>query len=244
VRRSGLTVKPSKCYFGYPNVEFLGHIVGEGKLRMLNDKVEQICSAGEPRTKKQLRAFIGLTGYYRKFIKDYAQLAAPLTDALKGGPSSSVKWGPQQDAAFQVLKERLCMKPILHLPDPERPFILRTDASDTAVGAVLLQEYDDGVFPVAYASRKLSRAERNYAVVERECLAIVWAVSKFYRYLYGRQFVLQTDHRPLIYLDRAKLSNARVTRWALALQPFKYRTESIKGSDNVGADYLSRVDHP
>ena len=211
---------------------------------MVNDKVEQIRSASEPRTKKQLRAFLGLAGYYRKFIKDYAQVAAPLTDALKGGPSSSVKWGPPQDAAFQMLKERLCAKPILHLPDPGRQFILRTDASDTAIGAVLLQEHEDGVFPVAYASRKLSRAECNYAVVERQCLAIVWAVSKFYTYLYGRQFVLQTDHRPLVYLDRAKLSNARVTRWALALQPFKYRTESIKGSDNVGADYLSRIDHP
>jgi len=244
VRRAGLTVKPSKCYFGYPNIEFLGHVVGEGKLQMVDDKVEQIRSASEPRTKKQLRAFLGLTGYYRKFIQDYAHVAGPLTDALKGGNSASLKWGPSQEAAFQSLKERLCAKPILRLPDMDRTFILRTDASDTAIGAVLLQEHDDGVFPVAYASRKLTRAECNYAVVERECLAIVWAVSKFYTYLYGRQFVLQTDHRPLVYLDRAKLSNARITRWALALQPFKYRTESIKGSDNVGADYLSRVDHP
>jgi len=111
VRRAGLTVKPSKCYFGYPNVEFLGHVVGEGKLQMVNDKVEQIRSAREPHTKKQLRAFLGLAGYYRKFIKDYAQVAAPLTDALKGGPSSSVKWGPPQGAAFQMLKECLCAKP-------------------------------------------------------------------------------------------------------------------------------------
>ena len=149
MRRAGLTVKPSKCYFGYPNVKFLDHVVGEGKLQMVNDKVKQIRSAREPRTKKQLRAFLGLAGYYRKFIKDYAQVAAPLTGALKGGPSSSVKWGPPQDAAFQVLKERLCAKPILHLPDPGRQFILRTDASDTAIGAVLLQEHEDGVFPVA-----------------------------------------------------------------------------------------------
>jgi len=88
---------------------------------------------------------------------------------------------------------------------------------------------------------QLTRAERNYAVVERKCLAIVWAIAKFYRYLYGNQFVLQTDHRPLTFLDRAKMSNAPVMRWALALQPFRFRTESTKGSDNVGADYLSRV---
>jgi len=107
---------------------------------------------------------------------------------------------------------------------------------------MLLQEHEYGIFPVGYSSRKLTCAEQNYSVVERECLAIVRAVAKFYRYLYGRQFVLQTDHRPLIYLDKAKLANARVMRWALALQPFKFRTESIKGSDNVGADYFSRVE--
>jgi len=143
--------------------------------------------------------------------------------------------------AFSKLKECLCAKPILHLPDMEKPFTLRTNASDVGLGAVLLQEHEDGLFPVAFASRKLTKAERNYAVVERECLAIVWGVAKFYRYLYGRQFVLQTDHRPLVFLDRAKLCNARVMRWALSLQPFKFHTESIKGSDNVGADYLSRI---
>jgi len=153
VRLAGLTVKPSKCYFGYPNIEFLGHVVGEGKLQMVDAKVEQIHSAGEPRIKKQLRAFLGLTGYYRKFIQDYAQVAGPLTDVLKGGNSASLKWGPSQEAAFQSLKDRLCAKPILRLPDMDRTFILRTGASDTAIGAVLLQEHDDGVFPVAYASR-------------------------------------------------------------------------------------------
>ena len=107
---------------------------------------------------------------------------------------------------------------------------------------MLLQEHEDGIFPVAYSSRKLTRAEQNYAFVERESLAVVWAIDKFYRYLYGRQFVLQTDRPPLIFLDRAKLGNVRVMRWALALQPFNFETESIKASDNVGADYLSRVE--
>jgi len=161
---------------------------------------------------------------------------------LKGGNSAPLRWGLEEETAFTKLKEHLCEKPILRLPDLERSFVLRTDASDVGLGAVLLQEYDVGIFPVAYASRKLTHAEQKYAVVERECLAIVWAVAKFCRYLYGRQFVLQTDHRPLMFLDRAKLANARVMRWALELQSFKFRTESIKGSDNVGADYLSRID--
>jgi len=241
VRQAGLTVKPSKCYFGYSSVEFVGHRVGDGRLEMLDDKVEQVMLASPPRTKKQLRAFLGLSGYYRRFIQDYAKVVAPLTDALKGGNTAPLSWGPKEEAAFKELKTNLCARPILRLADMDKPFVLRTDASDEGLGAVLLQEHNDGIFPVAYASRKLTRAERNYAVVERECLAIVWAIAKFYRYLYGNQFVLQTDHRPLTFLDRAKLSNARVMRWALALQPFRFRTESIKGSDNVGADYLSRV---
>ena len=242
IRQAKLTVKPSKCHFGYQSVEFLGHHVGNGNLEMLSEKVEQVISAPVPRTKKQLRAFLGLSGYYRRFIEDYAMIVAPLTDALKGGGSATLNWSSAQDKAFAKLKELLCAKPILRLPNTTRPFVLRTDASDVGLGAVLLQEHEDGIFPVAYASRKLTRAERNYSVVERECLAIVWAVAKFYRWLYGRQFVLQTDHRPLIFLDRAKMANARVMRWALALQPFSFRTESIKGSDNVGADYLSRVE--
>jgi len=135
----------------------------------------------------------------------------------------------------------LCSEPVLRLPDVNKPFVLRTDASDVGLGAILLQEHEDGTFPVAYQSRRLSRAEANYSIIERECLAIVWAVSKFSCYLYGKAFVLQTDHRPLTYLDKAKMANARVMRWSLSLQPFRYRVESIKGSENVGADYMSRI---
>jgi len=134
----------------------------------------------------------------------------------------------------------LSSQPVLHLPDHDKPYILRTDASDVGLGAVLLQEHEDGVYPVLYLSRKLNGPERNYSVIERECLAIVWAVSKLQVYLYGKPFVLQTDHRPLLFLDQAKQTNARVMRWDLALQSYKFRAKSIKGSDNVGADYLSR----
>jgi len=157
------------------------------------------------------------------------------------GTPNSIEWGEPQETAFSMLKERLCSEPVLRLPDQDKPYILRTDASDIGLGAILFQEHPDGVFPAAYLSKKLSRAERNYSVVERECLAIVWAISKLYKYLYGKGFVLQTDHRPLTFLDNARLTNARVMRWALSLQPFRYRVESIKGAENVGADYLSRA---
>jgi len=240
VRQAGLTVKPSKCFFGYVSIEYVGHVVGQGQLRTMEDKVSRIVNAPEPRTKTQLRAFLGLAGYYRRFVPSYAMVAAPLTDLLRKGAPNKLEWERAQDIAFSQLKAALSSEPVLRLPDSNKQFIVRTDASDTGLGAVLLQEHEDGIFPVMYLSRKLNAAERNYSVIERECLAIVWAISKLQLYLYGRSFVLQTDHRPLLYLDQAKLSNPRVMRWALSLQPYRYRTESIRGSDNVGADYLSR----
>lgn len=104
-----------------------------------------------------------------------------------------------------------------------------------------MQDEDGNKMPIAYASRKLKQAELAYATIEKECLAIVWAIQKFQRYLYGQEFLLETDHQPLIYLNRAKVTNARLMRWALILQPYRFRIVAIKGSDNVGADCLSRL---
>ena len=131
--------------------------------------------------------------------------------------------------------------PILKLPDLERPFVLQTDASDVGLGAVLFQEFEEGKMPVAYASRKLLDREKRYAVIEKECLAIVWAISKFQRYLFGKEFMLETDHQPLTYLHKAKTLNPRIMRWALTLQPYHFRIVAIKGSDNIGGDFLSRT---
>jgi len=130
---------------------------------------------------------------------------------------------------------------VLRFPDFDRVFVLRTDASNVGIGSVLLQEYEGQYFPVVYISRKLLEREKAYSVVEKECLAIVWSIEKLQRYLYGRQFVLQVDHEPLSYLNKARLSNPRVMRWALTLQPYRFRVEVIKGKDNIGADFLSRV---
>jgi len=200
VRNAGLTVKPSKCYFGFPEVEFLGHLAGDGKLAITADKMDRIANALRPQTKRQLRAFLGLTGYCRRFVPDYATIAAPLTDLTTSKLPNKLIWGPAEDSAFNSLKKVLCSEPVLRLPDGDKEFILRTDATDVGIGAVLLQSHTDGVFPVAYLSRKLTKVEKNYAVIERECLAIVWAIGKLQTYLYGRSFVLQTDHRPVLRL--------------------------------------------
>lgn len=130
---------------------------------------------------------------------------------------------------------------MVRLPNPEAPFVLRTDASTEGLGAVLLQEGDGLWQPVHYASRKLSSAERNYATVELECLAVVWAVKKFEPYLYGKHFYLQTDHQPLAFLQKAKHINSRLMRWALLFQPYSFTVQVIPGKENVGADFLSRV---
>ena len=128
----------------------------------------------------------------------------------------------------------------MRLPDFDKQFILQTDASDSGVGAALLQQHEDGLFPIAYASKKLLQREKNYSVIERECLAIVFGIRKFQKYLYGTDFVLQTDHAPLTYIQRCKIESGRIMRWALFLQNYKFRVEAIKGSANVCADYLSR----
>ena len=127
------------------------------------------------------------------------------------------------------------------MPNVSKPFILQTDASNRGVGAVLLQMSGDQKIPEAYAGRKLKRSEENFATIEKECLAIVWAIAEFQRYLHGSEFLLETDHKPLIYLHKANVYNARLMRWALSLQPYQFRTIAIKGKENVGADYLSRM---
>ena len=167
-------------------------------------------------------------------------MAAPLTDLTKKGQPNKVVWGPSQERSFKTLRDLLTSAPILRLPDLSREFMLRTDASDSGVGAILLQQYDDGIFPVAYASKKLLKREKNYSVIERECLAIVFGVKKFQKYLYGKEFVIQTDHAPLSYLQSSRAESGRLMRWSLFLQNYKFRLHAIKGSENVGADYLSR----
>jgi len=193
-----------------------------------------------PNTKKELRSFLGTVGFYRKFIPNFSDTAAPLNDMLKKLSSNKLKWSDVQIDSFQSLKAKLSNNPVLCLPDYKKTFYLRTDASDNGLGAVLLQDVNDMKMPIAYASRKLLERERNYATIEKECLAIIWAVDKFKNYLFGKEFVLQTDQQPLTYLRNMKNSNGRLMRWSLILQCYSYRIEYIKGNDNIGADLLSR----
>ena len=240
LREANLTARPTKCHLACASVEFLGHMVGQGRMEPTTDKIEKVMSASRPTTKKEVRSFLGLVGYYRKFIPNMSAIATPLSDLTKKNAPTKVKWEERHEIAFRTLQQRLSNYPVLRLPDHDREFILRTDASDIGLGATLMQEYDEQYFPVCFASRKLLERERVYPIVERECLALAWAVKKFAFYLLGRPFILQTDHYPLASLGQARMKNPRVLRWALALQAFQYKVQVIKGSENLGADFMSR----
>ena len=148
------------------------------------------------------------------------------------------------EEAFNKLNRTLLNPPILKLPDVSKQFILQTDASNHAIGAVLLQDHEGVKFPVSYISRRLQSREEHFSTIERECLAVVWAIQKLHMYLYGRSFILQIDHQPSTYLDKNKVSNARLVRWAMQLPPYRFSIESIKGKDNIHADYMSRIESP
>lgn len=237
-----LTIKPKKCQFGMSTCMYLGHVVGSGVVRPDSSKVRAVETFSVPKSKTQVRAFLGLTGYYRRFIPHYAQIAAVLTDLIRNDAPNRVVWTPQCQKAFDDLKRRLCSSAVLRSPDFDRQFILQTDASNRGVGAVLSQYDDYGCDrPVAYYSRKLLPREEHYSAVEKECLAIKLATHAFRVYLLGKPFIIQTDHRSLKWLDQFRETNARLTRWSLSLQPYCYTVQYRSGASNGNADGLSRA---
>ena len=213
-----MTIRPTKCLFGVNTVDFLAHRLEEGLIGLHQDNVTKIRDAPRPATKKQIRSFMGLAGYYRDLIPNFAALVAPLSDLTRKGQSNKAEWGEAQEKAYQSIKAFFTKEPVLRMPDPGKTYFPHTNASDSGIDAVLMQKHDDKLFPVSYASKKLSSAERNYSTIEKECLAIVWGFKRFHLYLYGVPFVLQADHEPLKYTNSAKFANGRLMRLAMFLQ--------------------------
>ncbi|XP_064389549.1 uncharacterized protein LOC135337548 [Halichondria panicea] len=237
-----LTLKPRKCQFGRREVRYLGHVIGGGKVRPDPQKLQAVAEYPRPQTKKDVRAFLGLVGYYRKFTPNFADIAVPLTDLTRKKKPEKVIWTGECDQSFIALKETLLKHPVLEVFDPNKQFLLQTDASERGLGAVLSQRDSEGQEnPIAFASRKLQPRERNYATIEKECLAVVWALKIFYTYLYGRKIEVQTDHQPLAWLHKMQNANARLTRWALAIQPYQLEITHRRGVSNGNADGLSRA---
>ncbi|XP_078239566.1 uncharacterized protein LOC144585994 [Pogona vitticeps] len=238
---AGLTVKASKCQLGSPEIKYLGHMVGGGVIKPLEAKIEAVRDWPRPNTKKKVKSFLGLVGYYRKFIPRFSEIAAPLTDLTRKKADDRIPWTSDCEAAFRRLKEALINYPVLRAPDFDREFIIYTDASNSGVGAVLCQEDENGdQHPVSYLSRKLQKGERHLATVEKECLAIVYAIQKAKPYIWGRHFILCTDHSPLQWLKTMKTHNSKLMRWALNLQDYDFEVKVVRGSVNCVADALSR----
>lgn len=242
LRDNGLTAKPSKTSVGFKEIEFLGHIIGQGVQKPETSKVEKIKALKHPETKKDVRRVLGLLNYYRKYVQNFARLALPLTNLTKKGQPNKVTWNEECENSFRVIKEALSSEPILNLPDLNKPFVVRTDASDYGIAGVLMQYNEQNeLMPCAYVSRKLLDRERRYAVIEKECLGVIYSVGAFEKYLLLKPFVIETDHKPLSFMKENKTKNNRLMRWSLALQGFSFEVKPISGCDNIEADLLSRL---
>lgn len=240
LRKEKLFAKESKCEFFKTEVEFLGHLVGRDGVRMMEDKVKAIGEWPTPAKVGDVRAFLGTAGYYRKFIRDFSSIAAPLSNLTK--EDTKFEWGPSQAAAFRSLKQAIAKEPTLVLPNPELPFVVHTDASGFATGAVLSQDQGKGLQPIAFLSKKMLPAETRYPVHEQELLAIIHALSSWRHYLSGTKFsvVIKTDHKSLQHFKTQPQLSARQTRWLDLLANFDFTIEYIEGKTNVVADGLSR----
>ena len=239
LRAAGLTIKTRKCQFGMPKCVYLGHVIGSGEVTPDPSKLQSVQGYPRPKTKKEIRRFLGLAGYYRRLIPDFASIAAPLSDLTKKSAPNLVQWSSQCDSAFQKLKELLCSHPVLKSPDFSKEFILQTDASERGVGAVLSQTDDEGrEHPVSYYSHKLSPREDRYSVVEKECLVIARSIHAFRVYLLGRHYTIQ---RALQWLDNVKDHNGHLCLWSFFLQPYRFHIKHCPGSYNQNADALSRT---
>lgn len=237
----GLTCQLKKCHFAAKKVEYLGHVLTPKGLERQPEKNRAIEEAERPRTKRQVRQFLGLCGWYSSFMPHFEEKATPLTDLLhKGQP---FKWTHIEETAFQEIKKGIGSAPMLAHPDPQRQMCLQTDASNLGLGAVLFQEkVGGGRDIVEYASRKLSSTEKNYCTAEKEALAVVWAVGKFRGFLEGRKFQLYTDNAALKWLNTVSGTKSKLMRWALILAEFDFEVQHVPGVSNQGADSLSR--HP
>jgi predicted aspartyl protease len=243
LKAEGYYAHPGKCQFMKSEVNFLGHVVSRRGVSMQQHKVQAVKSWPVPTTVKDVRAFLGLAGFYRRFVKGFASVAKPLTDLTCVKDRDGWEWGSTEQQAFDTLKQALIEAPILAHPDPQRQWIVQTDASGFAIGAVLSQKQDDGtVRPVAYWSEKLTSAPRNYCATERELMAIVRAVEHWREYLFGspHPVLLRSDHKPLVYLSRKTVLGQRLTGWMELLSDYTFEIGYVKGKDNGAADALSR----
>lgn len=234
-----LKLQPDKCEFLKTEVMYLGHLITQDGVKPDPRKIEAVKNYPIPKNPKDIKGFLGLAGYYRRFINNFSKLSQPLTKLLK--KDEPFVWTSLQQSFFEILKTKLCEEPILQYPDFTETFNLTTDASNYAIGSVLSQGSNQDDLPIAYASRILNKSEINYSTTEKELLAIVWSVKHFRPYLYGRKFKIITDHKPLTWLMNVKDPGSRLVRWRLLLEEYDYEIHYKQGKLNQNADALSRI---
>lgn len=243
LREANLKLNLAKCVFAQSQISFLGHVLAENGLKK-QIKYEAVLNAPIPQNVHELRAFCGMVNYYGKFIKNLSTKMNPLYDLLK--KDHSFIWSQKCEQAFEKIKTEIVSDTVLTHYNSEYPLILTCDASAVGIGAVLSHIMPDGSErPIEFASRVLSNAEKNYGVIQKEALAIIYGTNKFYQFLIGREFLLKTDHKPLIAIFGDKkgipqMSASRMQRWALHLSAFRFKIQHVGSSNNV-ADMLSRL---
>ena len=236
--KAGLTLKPSKCHWMKESVKFLGHIISGEGVKVDPAKIDSVRNFPVPKNATDVRSFLGLTSYYRRFIANFARRSKALAELTK--KKRIFHWTEEAQRSFEDLKSCLATAPILRCPDFNLPFKLYTDACDYGIGAVLAQDTSDGEVVVAYASRLLKSSELKYAVLQKEALGIVWSLKHFYPYLYGRHFTVVTDHRPLKWLKTMNAPNNLFARWISEIQSYDFNVVHRPGRLHSNADTLSR----
>ena len=242
LRQAGFKLRPKKCFFGKKEVRYLGHVISASGIATDGGKTRAVKEFPVPKNVKDLRSFLGLASYYRRFMQNFSRIAEPLYTLLRKGVE--FEWNEERQKALDALKERLTTAPVLSYPDFTQPFILETDASYAGLGAVLTQEkMEKGHLrsrPIAYASRSLTPAERHYGVTELEALAVVWALRHYRVYCLGYKTIVYTDHSALKSLLSSPNPSGKLARWGMTIQEIEPEIRYRPGRLNERADALSR----
>ena len=240
LRQAKLKLNPGKCNFATGTVKYLGHIISKDGIRVNPENTNKVRNFPTPRNVKEVRSFLGMANYYRKFVKDYARVASPLTALLK--KNQKFQWTPACEKSFDQLKNKLTSAPLLAFPKLDQPFILTTDASEYANGYILSQIQDNREHVIAYGGRTLRGSELKWHITDKEALALVEGIQHFRHYLSNQEFTVYTDNVSVKYLQKIKDCQGRLGRWSLLLQGYNFKILHRSGNKNP-ADCLSRQYH-
>ena len=243
IREANLKLKPNKCDFAAKEIKYLGHIISKHGIRTNPEKTQAVSTFPVPKCQKDVRSFLGICNYYRKFVKDYSNIAAPLNYLLRNNVPFS--WTDECQTAFETLKQALLTSPILAYPDMDKQFLLTCDASTSAIGYVLGQLDSEGrEVVIAYGGRSLHDSEKNWCTSEQEMLAIIEGIRAYHVYLSNKEFKIYSDHKALKYVMNQKNPTSRLARWATEIQGYKFEIIHRSGKNNLVADALSRRTYP